>query len=233
MIARDIPARTGADAVRVVRALGSHRYVRGRLHVVHALAFDAVAAAGPAPEEVAAACEWARATLADPDVEADSKDPRLFRDATDKELALVLETFWVPGPRAERAHERLLERAFDLGLDVPAHDPFDPSLEDEMHPVLVDAGWELHPLAELDPVRHRGVIEAYDEPILYAAARFEEENAIPPRAHLHELPALGLAELLRGVDADGDLVEPLVLWTEGDEVYQDYVTRGVLKVAKL
>jgi hypothetical protein len=51
--------------------------------------------------------------------------------------------------------------------------------------------------------------------------------------HLQELPALGLAELLRGVDADGELVEPFVLWTDGDEVYQDYLLRGVLKAAKI
>ncbi len=238
MIGREIPARTGAEAVRVVRALGAHRYVAGRLHAVHALAFDAVVAAcgdAPIPEPLAAACAWAHRTLADPSIDADSKDPRLVREATEAELVAVLEAFWVPSVAAERAHERLLDRALSFGFDLSpqANVPFDESREDEMHPVLVDAGWELVPLASLDPIRHRGVIEAYDEPILYAAARFEEENAIPPRVHLHELPALGLAELLRGVDGDGVLVEPLVLWVEGEDTYQDYLLRGVLKAAKL
>jgi len=236
MLARPLPCRTGADAHRVVRALGSHRYVSGRLHSIHALAFDAVAAAhsdATLPVAVADACRWAAATLADSSIEHDSKDPLLFREATAEELLAVLEAFWVPGPWTDRTHDRLIARFHTLGLDVPLHDPFDEAFEDDMHPVLVDAGWELFALRELDSVRHRGVIEAYGEPILYEAARFEEENAIPPLVPLQELPALGLVELVRGVDAGGDLIEPLVLWTDGDETYQDYLLRGILKAAKI
>jgi len=236
MIARPLPARTGEDAVRVIRALGAHRYVRGRLCSIHAFAFEAVAGAhgGPSlPPSLADACRWARETLSDPSIEVDSKDPRLFREATPPELVGLLEAFWVPGAVADRACDHLLERFHALGLDVPRHAPFDETVEDDLHPLLVDAGWELYPLAELDPVRHRGAILAYDEPILFDAARFEEESAIPPRASLQELPALGLVELVRAVDADGELIEPLVVWTEGDDTYQDYVLRGVLKAAKL
>jgi hypothetical protein len=29
------------------------------------------------------------------------------------------------------------------------------------------------------------------------------------------------------------LIEPLVLWTEGNDVYQDYVLRGALRAAKV
>jgi hypothetical protein len=236
MIARHLPARTGEEAIRVIRALGTHRYLAGRLHSVHALVFDAAAAATDemdASSPLSAACLWASETLADPTIEPDSKDPRLFRLATADELLAALACFWIPGLAADRAHERLLENALDLGLDVPRHEPFDEAAEDEMHPLLIDAGWELLPLAELDPVRHRGVIEAFGEPILYDAARFEEENAVPRQPPLQELPALGIAELLRGVNAEGELVEPLVLWTGGDDVYQDYLLRGVLKVAKI
>jgi hypothetical protein len=236
MLARPLPALTGLDAHRVVRALGTHRYVSGRLHSIHALAFDAVSAAHPEstlPAAVADACHWARETLADATIELDSKDPRLFRNATADELLAVLEAFWIPGPGTDRTHDRLLARFHTLGLDVPLHAPFDEAFEEDMHPVLVDAGWELLTLAELDPVRHRGVIEAYGELVLYEAARFEEENAIPAVVPLQELPALGLVELVRGVDADGVLIEPLVLWTDGDETYQDYLLRGVLKVAKV
>jgi len=217
-----------------VRALGTHRYVGGRLHSIHALVFDAmIAATDSPPGSLVSAFEWAAATLADPEIDPESKDPRLFRTASPEELVAVLETFWVPGLVADRAHERLLETAHQLGLDVPTHAPFEEEFEEDMHPLLVDAGWELVPLAELDPVRHRGVIEAYGEPILYEAARFEEESAIPKVISLQELPALGLVELLRGVDADGELVEPLILWTQGDEIYQDYLLRGILKVAKI
>jgi hypothetical protein len=236
MIGRHLPVSTGAEAIRVLRALGAHRYVAGALHSIHALAFDALPSAygpGLVPESVAAACDWARVTLSDAGVEADSKDPRLFRQASADELCRVLEAFWVPSAMADRAQERLLDRALELGLDVSSHAPFDEAFEDDMHPVLVDAGWELLPLTRLDPERHRGVIEAYGESILFDAARFEDESSIPPRLHLQELPALGLVELLRGVDAEGELVEPLVLWTEGDDVYQDYLLRGVLKAAKI
>jgi len=233
MLARPLPLRTGEEAIRVIRALGAHRYVLGRLCSVHALAFDAVAAGATSPASLAVAMRWAEGVLADPGIDPDSKDPRLFRDASPEELLAVLAAFWVPGAATDLTLDRLLERFHALGLDVPLHDPFDESVEDDMHPVLIDAGWELHPLAALDPIRHRGVVEAYGEPILYEAARFEEESAVPPRATLQELPALGLVELVRGVDADGAFVEPLVLWTDGDDVYQDYLLRGVLKAAKI
>jgi len=236
MIARPLPARTGQDAIRLVRALGAHRYVSGRLHVIHAFAFDALGGEDESGQPRAALAEarrWARDVLSDPSIELDSKDPRLFRHASPEELLGVLEGFWVPGRAADVAHERLLDALDALGLGIPIHVPFDETVEDDLHPLLVDAGWELLSLAELDPVRHRGVIEAYGEPIHYEAARFEEENAIPRRAPLQELPALGVVELVRGVDATGELVEPLVLWTEGDEVYQDYLLRGVERAAKL
>ena len=124
---------------------------------------------------------------------------------------------------------RSLER---LELPVSEGAPFDESLEEDMHPVLVDAGWELLPLRELDASRHRGAIEAFGELILFESARFEEENAIPPPASLQELPAFGPVELLRGAEG-GMLKDAFVLWCEGDETYLDYVTRGVLRAAKL
>ena len=236
MLARHIPAQTGAEAARVVRALGSHRYVAGGLHAIHAFVFAALAG-GDGTEAsnspLAEACLWAKATLADPSIEQDSKDPRLFRQASNEELALALEGFWVPSEAADRAHERLAATAHRLGLEIPLHEPFDEAVENDMHPVLIDAGWQLLTLAELDPVRHRGGILAYGEPVLFEAARFEEENAIPARVPLQELPALGLAELLRATGADGELLEPLVLWTLGDEAYHDYLLRGVLKAAKV
>jgi hypothetical protein len=232
MLGRILPARTGEEAVRIVRALGAHRYVEGRLALVHALVFDAVRAAGGAPG-LDEACRWAAATLADSSIELDSKDPRLLRAATSEELTLALQAFWVPGPQTDLTHEHLLYSAVQLGLELPMHDAFDEAYEEDTHPVLVDAGWELLSLGKLDPERHRGAISAYDEPILFEAARFEEESRIPKLAQLQELPLLGLVELLRAVDADGELVEPFVLWTEGDDTYQDYVLRGVLKAAKL
>jgi hypothetical protein len=232
VIARPLPVRAAAAAIRLVRALGAHRYVAGRLVVVHALAFDAIDL--PGSEGVTTeALAWARSVLASGHVDAASKDERLFRAATPDEVTAVLEAFWTPGARADRAHERLMSRLESLELDVATHAAFDEDAEDDLHPCLIDAGWELHPLGSLHPEKHKGAIQAFDEPILFEAARFEEENAIPPLRHLQELPAVGPVELLRGVDPDGDLIEPLVLWTEGNDVYQDYVLRGALRAAKV
>jgi hypothetical protein len=232
MIARPLPVATAADAIRVVRALGAHRYVGGRLFLVHALAFDALDVSEPfAP--LAEAIQWARAVLHDPGVDPASKDERLLRTASLEEFAGVLECFWTPGSLADGARARLLHRLEGLGLDAGAHAPFDEEAEEDVHPVLIDAGWELLPLATLDPERHRGVMQAFDEPILFAAACFEEESAIPSQVHLQELPVFGAVELLRGVDPDGILLEPLILWTEGNDTYQDYVVRGVLRAAKV
>jgi len=224
-----LPVIDGDEAARLVRALGKHRYVAGRLIVVHALA---IAAADPDDA-------WARELLATPGLDLGSRDERLFASVDEERLAHVLGAFW-GGDAASRAavHERLaswLERA---GLPFPdsfeAASPFDESAEDEMFPVLVDAGWELLRLAELDPQRHAGAIGAYGDAITFESARFEEENAVPPRApYVQELPALGANELLRGVDPSGALVDRLHLFVEGEPIYQDYVTRGVLRAAKL
>jgi hypothetical protein len=145
----------------------------------------------------------------------------------------VLDAFWTPG-EAARASRRALEDLLGRHeLSVPTHPPFDESAEDEMHPLLVDAGWELLPLTELDPQRHRGAMDAFGNALTFESARFEEETAIPATTHLYELPALGPVELLRGVDDDGALVAPLVVWADGDETYLDYVVRGVRRAAKL
>jgi hypothetical protein len=232
VIAKPLPVSTAAEAIRVVRALGAHRYVAGRLVVVHAFAFDAIDLPD-APPSVGDALAWSRRALGPSDIDRASKDPRLFRNASQDEVTAVLETFWTPGARADQAHERLMNRLEAEGLEVGSHTPFDEEAEDDIHPCLIDAGWELHPLSALDPERHKGAILAFDETILFEGARFEEENAIPPLRYLQELPAFGPVELLRGVDPDGVLKEPLVLWTEGSEVYQDYVLRGALRAAKV
>jgi hypothetical protein len=223
MDARELPAATGDDVARVVRALGQHRYVASRLHLVHAFAFDAAG-----PEDAAT---WARGVLGDAGIDAQSKDERLYRRASEAEVAHVLGAFW--GPSSTEVHARLRARLAAAQIAVPEHRAFDETGEDDVFPVLVDAGWELLPLAQLDPARHRGAIEAFGEAILFEAARFEEEAPLERPAYLQELPVLGPVELLSGADGAGVLVEPLVLWTQGPETYHDYVLRGVLRAAKL
>jgi hypothetical protein len=219
------------EALRAVRALGAHRYVAGRLHLVHAFALAALPEGGA--EVLAEARAWARGTLAEAHVDAASRDEALWRRCSDAEVAAVLDGFWSPGAEAAAARAALGELLARHELEVAAHQPFDEAAEESMHPVLVDAGWELLPLAQLDPERHRGAIAAFGDALAFESACFEEETAIPPPVHLYELPAMGAVELLHGAGDDGALAAPLVVWAEGDDTYLDYVVRGVRKVAKL
>jgi hypothetical protein len=214
MIGRELPVETVEQACRVVRALGGHRYVAGKLLLVHTLV-------DPLGRQ-----------LEDPDVDAASRDERLWRPATEADLASVLALFWGEGDASLQARDGLLAHLDRLELPLPEPDPFDESREDDVHPLLIDAGWELLPLAELDPERHRGAMGAYGEPILFESARFEEQEAMPPPTHLYELPAIGPRELLEGAEG-GLLTHPLMLYTQGDETYVDYVLRGVLRAAKI
>ena len=222
MVGRELPVTTVDEALRLVRALGKHRYVASRGIYVHALVADL----GDDSELSA----WAREVLSNDDIDPASRDERLMRPASEEELARILGAFWGADPSPRQRLQAALAR-----LELPVEDeaaPFDEALEEDMHPVLIDAGWELVPLRELDAERHRGAMEAFGESILFESARFEEENAIPPPASLQELPALGPVELLRGAEG-GMLKDDLVLWCEGNETYLDYVMRGVLRAAKL
>lgn len=226
MIGFEIGTRTGDELTRFVRALGQHRYVASRLHLVHAFAIEA---AGDHPA-LADAAAWAGRALGG-GLDLASKDERLFRRATDAELVAVLETFWT-GETGATAKDRLRVRlsAIDALPDL-ASPPFDESREEDVFPVLVDAGWELLPLAHLDAERHRGVIQSFSD---FEVARFEEESAIPPITTLYELPVLGGLELLAGVDTTtGTTRAPFVLWQQGSETYLDYVLRGVARASKI
>ncbi len=232
MIGHEIEARNGEELTRFVRALGQHRYVASRCHLVHAFAIEAAGIAGdPALAEARA---WAEQVLADPAIDRSSKDERLFRRATDAELVAVLGAFWMPGPQRDSAAVTLAMRLAEIGVAPPdqAAVPFDEALEEDMFPVLVDAGWELLTLRALDPERHRGAMAAFDDGLAFDVAKFEEETAIPEAITLHELPAIGATELLMALDEDA-VREPFVLWTAGHATYVDYVLRGILKIAKI
>ena len=232
MIGREIEARTGEELTRFVRALGQHRYVASRLHLVHAFAIEAAGIAGdPALGEARA---WAEGTLSNDAIDRSSKDERLFRRATDAELVAVLGAFWMPGSQRETAAVTLAMRLAEIGVAPPAPDavPFDEAGEEDIFPVLVDAGWELHPLCALDPERHKGALAAFGDALAFEIAKFEEESAAAEAVTLHELPAIGATELLMALD-DEAVRAPFVLWTSGNEIYVDYVLRGILKVAKI
>lgn len=238
MIGREIDALDGGQLVRFVRALGQHRYVAGRLHLVHAFVVEAACAATGAGEvdpALAEASAWASAVLDDPDIDRASRDERLCRPATDAELLAVLGAFWNDDERRERASLALAERLVEIGEGAPDLDrlPFDESSEDDIFPLLIDAGWELLPLSALDAERHKGAIAAFGDALAFEVAKFEEASVEPPLVSLYELPALGAIELLGALDSEGSLRTPFVLWTSGHESYVDYLLRGILRAAKI
>jgi hypothetical protein len=227
----DLPAGDVEALLRAVRALGAHRYVAGRTHAVHAFAIAAAhVAAGP--PELSDAAAWAEGVLADETVDVASRDERLVRACTDAELVAVLGAF-LRTTSAPYAEDELLDWLERAELPLPETEAFDPATEEDIHPLLVDAGWELLPLATLDPERHKGAIQWFGEPIQFDAARFEEESAIPKPVYLQELPALGPLELVRWVDDAGGLTEDLTVWIEGNATYHEYVLAGVKRAAKL
>jgi len=235
VIARTLPARTPEEIARLVRSLGSHRYIAGRLHLVHAFVLDAASDAEPAVlEELREARAWAAEVLANRDIDPASRDERLWRRATERELGAVLGVLWSGEAVGASARARLAVHLQAIGAPLP--DPgatlFDETAEEDVFPVLIDAGWELLPLAALDPEKHRGAIEAFGDAFAFDCAKFEEESAEGAPPPLQELPALGPHELLRGAE-HGILRAPFLLWTEGSETYHDYVLRGVLRAAKL
>lgn len=238
MKGHEIYAESAEQLVRFVRALGQHRYVASRLHLVHAFAIEAACAPPelePEDPALAEAKAWAAGVLADASIDKGSKDERLYRRVTDAELVAVLAAFWNDRERRERTSLALAERLVEIGVPPPDLDalPFDESCEDDVFPILVDAGWELLSLSALDPERHKGAINAFGDALAFDVAKFEEDNHVPPVVTLHELPALGAIELLAALDGDGRLRAPFVLWASGNETYVDYVLRGVRKAAKL
>lgn len=221
MIAVELGVRGVDEVLRLVRALGSHRYIAGRLHLVHALSL--VSIADDAGGVLAEARAWAIATAGQADIDPASRDERLWRRCSDLELVAVLEAYWAPGPRATAARGELHARLDRHGMVPESHPAFDEALEDRIHPLVVDAGWELMGLSQLDAERHKGAIAAFGNQFAYQAAILEEETTVPSVPHLYELPAIGPVELLRGADDSGQLAEPFVVWTQGDETYLDYV----------
>ncbi len=220
----------GDAAARLVRALGSHRYVASRLHLVHAFAF--VACEGS--QGLDDASSWARRVLESGVIEIGSRDERLWRSSTEAEMASVLATFWGLGAARQKAHSELRNCLDRIGENIATRDLFSPVDEDAIFPLLVDSGWELVPLASFDRERHKGVIAAYGEPILFEAARFDEESAVPALVYQVELPAMGAHELLSSTNERGEFVDPwLPLWIDVPSIYASYILRGVARAAKI
>ncbi|MCC6645104.1 MAG: hypothetical protein IT374_05970 [Polyangiaceae bacterium] len=212
--------RTAEEVGALVRALGKHRYLAEVDHRLHWL-IDA-ALSDFAPFDAHAQAFLAR-RLREPELDAASRDPSLWRAASADEVAAALAALWSPEPEAEARRKALLALALAEGLGAPEHAPFEGDVEYPDHPSLVLLSWTLHAVHDLDAERHAGA--------LAAMAEAGEEIDVSARVE-HEGPDLGLAELLHGAPR-GVLTSELLVWADGPFAYSDYVFRGASRAAKL
>ena len=113
MFGRELPVTTVDEALRLIRALGKHRYVASRGIHVHAL----IAALGGESD----LSRWARDVLGNPDIDPASRDERLMHQASEDELAELLGGFWGVDPTRR---EKLRAALDNLELPVSEGAPF-------------------------------------------------------------------------------------------------------------
>jgi hypothetical protein len=222
MIAWAMAARTADEVGRVLRALGKHRYVREVDLRIHWSVDRALADLASQPFSRHAQA-FAELCARDRELAAESRDPRLWRQAGADEVAAALDAFWTPGPEAERRAHELERTVAALPLPPAAHEPFQSSPDDPPHPELILLDWVLLPVDELDAERHAGALGALED---------SGDEIDPSAAIYQEGPTIALPELLRGAH-NGVLQEDFLIWSDGPYAYVDYVLRGVAKAAKL
>ena len=140
-------------------------------------------------------------------LELASRDERLWRRVHGApSSSAVLDAYWTPGARARGAREtlRALPRT-PRPRRRPICAPFDEAAEDEIHPLLVDAGWELLASARSTPsaTRERSARSGTRSRSKRPASKRRPRSRRRPTSC--ELPAIGPVELLRGADDDGAL----------------------------
>jgi hypothetical protein len=220
MLAWSFAARTMDEISALVRALGRHRYVRESEFALH---FSVVEALHDLPpfQELA---ERHRGRLArEPNLDLTSRDPSLWYPVSVDVVLAALSAFWSAGDASDDAKLRLLNRFEHLDLLMPSHEPFASNPEDPPHPELVWLEWELLPICDLDPDRHRGAVEALEQ-------SGEEVDMTAPV--YQEALAISVVELCSGA-RNGVLADDFLIWSDGPYSYADYVFRGVARSAKL
>lgn len=214
------PCTTVDELAALLRALGKHRYLSEVDHRLHWAVDAALADHEPFRSKARAFTERKKAER---DLDPSSYDPTLWRSATTDEIAEVFRLFWTPGPAATTAASRLRALIEHEGLVIPERDPFDGDPESPDHPQLVQLAWRLLPVADLDPERHAGAVQAM-------AAAGEEVDVSAPIDQ--EGPDLGVLELADGAP-EGEPVTEFLVWADGPRSYSDYVFRGACRAAKL
>lgn len=220
MLAWAFSCRAADEVFALLRALGKHRYVR---EVDHRLHWTIDAALSDLPTFAPHAEAFAARREREPDLDASSHDPSLWRAATVDEVVEALAAFWSEEPTTPARHAALLALLAAEGLPIPDRAPFAGDSEYPDHPQLVQLSWTLFAIHDLDAERHAGALRAMEE-----AA--EEVDVSAPV--YHEGPDLGVLELVSGAPR-GVLCTELLVWADGPYAYSDYVFRGASKMAKL
>jgi hypothetical protein len=212
--------RTPEEVGALIRALGKHRYVAEVDHRIH---WMVDAALSDLPLFAPHAEAFSERREREPDLDASSYDPSLWRSATADEVAAALSAFWSPEPEANARRIALGAMLLAEGLPQAEHEPFEGDPESPPHPQMIQLSWRLLPVLELDAERHAGALAAME-------AAEEEVDVQAPIDH--EGPDLGVIELMGGAPR-GVLTSEFLVWADGPRSYSDYVFRGASKVAKL
>jgi len=208
------------EVARLVRCLGKHRYVKEVDHRIH-WTLDAALEDVPTFGPHAAAF---RALARDnPDLRKNSRDPRLWRQATADDVIAALTSVWGPGDAMGARRERLVHLFQEEDLAMGEHAPFASDPESPPFPELIELNWVLYAIDELDADRHAGVLVALEG---------SEEPFHPSEPIYQEGPALSIVEMIDGAPL-GILEDDLCIWSDGPYQYVDYVFKGVSKAAKL
>jgi hypothetical protein len=220
MLAWAFPCKTADEIGALLRTLGKHRYL---LEVDHRLHWAVDAALRETEPFASRARAFTARRKADPSLDPSSYEPTLWRSASTEEVAQALSFFWSADPAvAGAAASRLRALIEHEGLPLPEHAPFAGDAEFPTHPQLIQLGWRLLPICDLDPERHAGALGALE-------ATGEEIDVSAPIDQ--EGMDLGVAELCSGAE-DGRLVGDFLVWADGPYGYNDYVFRGACKAAK-
>ncbi len=220
MLGWSFAARTMDEVSALLRAMGRHRYLREAECAVH---FSVVEALHDHPRFEAHAQRHRARMAREPDLDLTSRDPSLWCPVGIDDVLAALSVFWTPGDDSDHAKLRLLRMFEHLDLPVPSHEPFASDAEEPPHPELVCLDWELLPICELDPERHRGAVEALEQ-------SGDEVNMTVPV--YQEATTISVVELCSGAP-NGALTTDFLIWSDEPYSYADYVFRGVARAAKL
>ena len=220
MLAWSFSARTLDEIAALLRAMGRHRYLRETTHALH---WTVDRALSDRPPFGARAAAFEARLAREPNLDPTSRDPSLWAYADTEVVIEALSVFWTKGDLAAEAGERLRRVLVASELGLADHPPFQADPEEPPHPELILLDWEFFPIAELDPERHAGALQALE--------RSGEEVDVSAPVY-QEGVCLAYPELVRGAP-QGVLPADFVVWSDGAYSYVDYVFRGVAKSAKL